>query len=85
MDEFTQNKIRKQMLDAVEIRQGTTVPRMLQDLPPLDVHVCLGPGRCMFPRQGADSRVCPFCLAYPQGRGTCMDVNTIAYKFIKGN
>jgi hypothetical protein len=81
--------IRKMLSDqisrAIEVRDQTCYQRSMQGLPPLDVTACLGPGRCMFPRQGSDARVCPFCLKFPSGRGSSKDAASVIDRFVKGN
>lgn len=38
-----------------------------------EIVVCLGPGRCLFPTFGAESRQCAFCVRYPTARDTSDD------------
>jgi hypothetical protein len=52
---------------AYDVQAATEYPRTLQDKSPLDVIVCLGSGRCMYPSQGAGERHCAFCRRLPSG------------------
>lgn len=71
------------LLEAVEVRDRASYMRAVQGLGAIPVVTCLGPGRCMFPRLGADQRVCSFCLRLPDGFG--VDVAEVARKFVVGN
>lgn len=64
MDERRRCKMVDDVVQAVAIRDLTSGLRAQQELPPLDVTVCLGAGRCMLIRPKEGITVCPFCLVY---------------------
>ena len=85
MRESTQKMMREQIAASVRARDLSDYGRAQEELPPLDVVVCLGPGRCMFPRQGSAGRVCAYCLRYPKGHNSAADVAEQTRRLISGN
>lgn len=63
-------KVTSQIIDAVRIRDDAAYGRAIQGAAPVDLTICLGSGRCLFPRQGHESRICAFCYRYPSNRGS---------------
>lgn len=85
MREPIRKMMHDQIVEAIEARDQSAYGRAVQGLAPVEITVCLGPGRCLFPKNGSEARICPFCLRYPSGRSSTTDIEAITDRFIKGN
>lgn len=71
MEPPLQDRLKRAVAYAVEVRDGQAFQRATLGQELAEVAVCQGPGRCM----GTDLMhfgevACPFCTQYPPGRGT---------------
>jgi hypothetical protein len=51
----------------------------------MNVIVCLGQGRCMYPAKGHETRVCAFCKILPAGVGNAARSPEAVRRFVMGN
>lgn len=69
---------------ALAVRDRGAYGRAMSGKGPLDVTVCLGKPRCMFPSQGWEERVCSFCLRIAPNEHA-KEATERARRFMKGN
>jgi hypothetical protein len=85
MHEQLQARIRRNVVAAVQLRDSTLMGRMHNGDGPLDIDVCLGPGRCLIPGADAAGLTCCFCVPYPTDVGSYRDADKVANRVIAGN
>lgn len=86
MDKNLQDRLRRNITSAVELRSQTVCRRLESDQAPLNITVCQGPGRCMLLDSG-DGISCPYCAQYPADAGSYApaQVEAFAKRMIEGN
>lgn len=79
-------RLKAQVAEAVELREGNTWNNAFAGVPPEEIVVCLGPGRCMLPfPDNGQTRRCALCKTYPQGVGTHKQVAGFVHILAGGN
>lgn len=78
-------KIEPAVKNAYSIQRSTEFARAMEGNAPLDVVVCLGHGRCLYPRSGSEKRHCAFCKVMPAGFIAGENSAELVRQFVRGN
>jgi hypothetical protein len=82
--EDLRTRVVEQLTASLEEDKRMSYMLAMQGQPFQPMYVCLGSGRCMYPRTGEQQRVCAFCKRV-EGNTSEADVKTIAKIFVGGN